>query len=208
MAMIEAARATSTMREPRQERSKASHERMLVAAEEILATGDLDALTLAAVSRRGKVSIGSIYCRFDGKDALLHAVQLRVLDRVDARMLAQIAIAREEARSLGAIVPSLVEVMAETLRAYSAWLRPLMQRATFDPVVARTGKASYAATAAAVRAALLAHRGEIRQPDPARAVDRPIAFSMPPLPAILASDPPRRLPGKAIGSCSSRICRA
>ncbi|MFD2781348.1 TetR/AcrR family transcriptional regulator [Novosphingobium pokkalii] len=169
--MIEAARATSTMREPRQERSKASHERMLVAAEEILATGDLDALTLAAVSRRGKVSIGSIYCRFDGKDALLHAVQLRVLDRVDARMLAQIAIAREEARSLGAIVPSLVELMAETLRAYSAWLRPLMQRATFDPVVARTGKASYAATAAAVRAALLVHRAEIRQPDPARAVD-------------------------------------
>jgi AcrR family transcriptional regulator len=207
MAMIEAARATSTMREPRQERSKASHERMLVAAEEILATGDLDALTLAAVSRRGKVSIGSIYCRFDGKDALLHAVQLRVLDRVDARMLAQIAIAREEARSLGAIVPSLVEVMAETLRAYSAWLRPLMQRATFDPVVARTGKA-YAATAAPFGLRCWPTGAKSASPIRRARSIWPIAFSMPPLPAILASDPPRRLPGKAIGSCSSRICRA
>ncbi|NMN03540.1 MULTISPECIES: TetR/AcrR family transcriptional regulator [unclassified Novosphingobium] len=168
---MEEAHLAPSVRVPRQGRSKASYERMLVAAEELLVTKGGEAFTLSEVSRLGQVSIGSIYCRFESKDALVQSVQLRVLDRVDTRMLTQVVAAREAAGSLVAIVPLLVEAVAETLREHAPLLRPLMQRATHDPIVAQTGKASYASTAAAVRSALLAHRAEIRQDDPERAVD-------------------------------------
>lgn len=168
--MTKDAGLATVVRAPQQGRSKASYERMLAAAEELLSTRGADDFTLSEVSRKGKVSIGSIYLRFESKDALLHAVQLRVLERVDTRMMAQIAEARASAATLSALVPVLVEAMAETLREFADLMRPLMARATDDPLVAQTGKASYAKTANAIQDALLAHRDEIHHGDPERAV--------------------------------------
>ncbi|HZV09651.1 MAG TPA: TetR/AcrR family transcriptional regulator, partial [Novosphingobium sp.] len=161
----------TALRAPMQGRSKASYERMLAAAEALLVAHGSDEFTLAEVSRKGRVSIGSIYNRFESKDALLHAVQLRIMERVDAQMHARIAAARQSAASLGALVPALIEAIAETLRECADLMRPLMQRASSDPLVAATGKASYAATANAFKEALLVHAGEIAYPDRLRAVD-------------------------------------
>src|SRR5439155_8476116 len=61
-------------REPLQGRSRASFERMLEAAEKLLVERGSDEFTLSDVSKAGKVSIGSIYCRFDSKDDLIRAV--------------------------------------------------------------------------------------------------------------------------------------
>lgn len=161
----------TTVRAPQQGRSKASYERMLAAAEELLASRGSDEFTLNEVSKTGKVSIGSIYCRFDSKDALIHAVQFRVLERVNEEMMAQIAAARENARDLPELVALLVDAVAETLRKHAAVMRPLMLRASSDPVVAQTGKQSYAETAAAFGTAILAYRDAIRQDDPDRAIE-------------------------------------
>lgn len=160
----------ATVREPQQGRSRASFERMLAAAEELLAERGNDDFTLNEVGKRGKVSIGSIYCRFDSKDDLVRAVQVRVLERVNAEQLAMVARAREEASDLIALVERLVDDMAELLRRFADVMRPFMLRASTDPVVAATGKRRYAEVADAIHAALLDHRDEIRQPDPERAV--------------------------------------
>lgn len=161
----------STLRAPVQGRSKASYERMLAAAEALLVEHGSDDFTLLDVSRAGKVSIGSIYNRFESKEALLHAVQLRVLQRLDQAMLDRIASVRAAHDGLPPLVVGLVETLAETLREFAPQLRPLMARAHTDAHVAAVGKVSYAQTAQAFMDALLAHGAEIRNADPQRAVD-------------------------------------
>lgn len=162
---------STALRAPVQGRSKASYERMLAAAETLMAAAGSDDFTLQEVSKKGKVSIGSIYNRFESKDALLHAVQLRVLERVDKQMGAMLDEARNGADTLDKLVVALTRAVGETLKENADIMRPLMLRATNDPLVAATGKASFVATANAVKGALLLHSREMKQPDPLRAVD-------------------------------------
>lgn len=162
---------STALRAPVQGRSKASYERMLAAAEALMAAAGSDEFTLQEVSKKGKVSIGSIYNRFESKDALLHAVQLRVLERVDRQMGTMLDEARNGASTLDQLVVALTRAVGETLKENADIMRPLMLRATNDPLVAATGKASFVTTANAVKGALLLHSGEMKQPDPLRAVD-------------------------------------
>jgi len=162
---------TTALRAPVQGRSKASYERMVAAAEALMVSRGSDDFTLIEVSKQGKVSIGSIYNRFESKDALLHAVQYRVLEQLDAKMEERIGAARAQAVDLTSLVIGIVLAEAETLNEFADRMRPLMLRASSDPVVSRTGKNSYADNAKSVKDAMLAYRAEIRQPDPERAVD-------------------------------------
>lgn len=158
-------------RVPQQGRSKASFERMLATAEELMTQRGSDEFTLNEVAKHGKVSIGSIYCRFASKDDLIHVVQLRVLERVDTDMLAAIAGVQERCGDLIDRVHDLVQSVAEVLRRYAEVLRPLMLRASGDPVIASIGKRSYSRTSEAVIDALLTCEREIRHPDPRHAAD-------------------------------------
>lgn len=162
---------STALRAPVQGRSKASYERMLAAAEALMAAAGSDEFTLQEVSKKGKVSIGSIYNRFESKDALLHAVQLRVLERVDKQMGAMLDEARNGASTLDQLVVALTRAVGETLRENADIMRPLMLRATNDPLVSATGKASFVATANAVKGSLLLYSTQMKQPDPLRAVD-------------------------------------
>jgi len=56
------------------------------------------------------------------------------------------------------------------LRSHAEILRPLMHRASTDPVVAGRGKQGYAKLSEAVHIALTERRGEIRHCDPDRAI--------------------------------------
>lgn len=144
---------------------------MLVAAEQLMRErGDVQAFTLVDVARTGQISIGSIYNRFPSKDALVGAVQGRMLERIDASMHAGLASAEAGAHDFVGLVAALIDTLAETLRTHAEDLRPLMQHAHVDPLVAATGKRSFAATANHFAAALLRRRAAIRHPDPERAV--------------------------------------
>lgn len=161
----------STLRAPVQERSRESYERMMAAAEQLLGErGDGD-FTLSEVSRAASVSIGSIYNRFENKEALLHAVQLRVLERVNRQMGERIAGAICTHAGLDQLVQRLVEAIAETLRAHAGPMAALMRIASSDPQVSATGKRYHSATFQTYTAALLAHRKEIARAQPERAVD-------------------------------------
>ena len=162
---------SSALRAPLQGRSRQSYERMMTAAEALLAERGNGDFTLNEVSKRGKVSIGSIYNRFEGKDALLHAVQLRVLERVNNEMGGRIESAVVNSCDLDELVTQLVEAVAESLRAHAAPMSALMQIATDDEHVSVTGKAFYAQTVEAFCGAILDHRGKIARPDPERAVE-------------------------------------
>ncbi|MFF9351921.1 TetR/AcrR family transcriptional regulator [Streptomyces sp. NPDC014734] len=68
---------------PLQARSRAALQRILVAAEQVLAATGFDEFTMAAVADRAGLSVGAIYRRFEGKEQLLNAVKDRLLARVE-----------------------------------------------------------------------------------------------------------------------------
>lgn len=164
------AKLASTLRAPVQGRSRESYERMMTAAEQLLGARGSGEFTLAEVSRAGRVSIGSIYNRFENKEALLHAVQLRILERVNREMSERLAGQLGSDEGLDHLVLRLVEVIAETLRAHAGPMAALMRIATEDPQVSATGKRFYSETVQTYAEALLDHREDIARSHPERAV--------------------------------------
>jgi AcrR family transcriptional regulator len=69
-------------REPRQERSTASTERMLDAATAILAQSGLEGLTVERVVELSETSMGTFYLRFENRQGLINALHRRFLQTV------------------------------------------------------------------------------------------------------------------------------
>ncbi|HEX3829246.1 MAG TPA: TetR/AcrR family transcriptional regulator [Sporichthyaceae bacterium] len=73
-------------REPMQRRSVARVQRMLDAAQELVAEVGYDALTTTLIAERAGVSIGSLYQFFPDKQAVVRAVALRNLEMFSDRL--------------------------------------------------------------------------------------------------------------------------
>jgi len=69
-------------REPMQERSTASTERMLDAASAILAQSGLEGLTVERVVELSETSMGTFYLRFENRQGLIDALHRRFLQTV------------------------------------------------------------------------------------------------------------------------------
>src|SRR5215470_5942563 len=96
-----------------QQRSQATTDLLLEAAEELLREGGADAATLRAIANRAVVSLGIVYRRFPDKDAVLRAVYTRFFERVaaaNARGLATLRLRRAPAKR---IVATLVTGIGE-----------------------------------------------------------------------------------------------
>ncbi len=156
---------TNHARAPKQRRSKQSFDRMIDAATEILNEGGLAALTLAEVSRRSRVSIGSIYCRVDSKEDLIREVQTRVLTDMDHEFAALVNRVRRKSLPLRELVPTMVRELALYLRRHAALLTAFMQRGAVDPIVESVGMRSFAQNALDFKLILLERHTEFRHPD-------------------------------------------
>lgn len=152
--------AGAAVRAPQQGRSKASFERMLAAARELMLERRSEDFTLQDVSERGNVSIGSIYLRFESKDSLVRAVIIAGLEELGARQDAMIHTVRESARRLAEFVPRYVEAYAEVLREHAPLLRLAMDRAARDPLISEPGKVSANRAATLAAEALLSFADE------------------------------------------------
>lgn len=160
-----ASAAKSMSRQPQQGRSRASLERMLAAARELMLERGSEEFTLQEVSQRGNVSIGSIYLRFESKDNLVRAVIRNSDDELGAAEEAMFAKLRAECNSLVTFVPHYVEAYAEVLRQFAPLLRLSMDRASFDPQVSGPGKLRAKAAANSTTVAFLAFADGIAGPD-------------------------------------------
>jgi AcrR family transcriptional regulator len=159
---------------PQQERSRASFERVLAAGAALLEEEGYDGFTLAGVSSRAKVSIGSIYARVKSKDDLFYVIQ----DRFMAGSEASPAFATDpesyaELPTKGLLV-QIVHDVGGIFQANPRLLRVFMHRGIVDPVVAARSSRSVSGFAAAFEGLLLTRRDEIVQEDPELAVD--VAF--------------------------------
>ena len=158
-------------RKPKQTRSQQSFDRMLDAATQILEEGGLSALTLSEVSRRSKVSIGSIYCRVDGKEDLLRAVQARALAQMDREFALLLTRVRRRALPLRELVPIMVKELGNFLRRHSQMLSAFMQQASTDAVIQATGAKSWQQTSLDFKLIILERRDEFGHPDPEHAAE-------------------------------------
>ncbi len=144
---------------------------MLDAADDILSKEGIAALTLAEVSRRSGVSIGSIYCRVDSKEDLLRALHVRVLDRMDLEFSAAMNRLRRKRMPLGELISALVRELANFHRRHAPALAAFIELASTDELIEKIGKRHYAQVALDFRLLLLERKDEFVHPDPERAAD-------------------------------------
>jgi len=159
---------------PQQARSRASYERMLTAAEKLMVKRGNDDFTLTEVAKVGKVSIGSIYLRFDSKDDLVRAVHSRVLAQIGAEQDAMMQQIRESAVTLDAFSRQFVDAYAELLKRFSPVLRPIMFRAIYDESISAIGKSSAENLVREAEGQLMRFSGEFGREDHARLVSNVI----------------------------------
>lgn len=161
----------SYLKEPKQSRSKASLERLLNATCELLVEKGYKDFTLQEVSKRAKVSIGSIYNRFKSKEDLIRLLQQRELDSLEIETAMVITRIRRKKLKLRALVPETITEYANLLDKHKGILRPLMEVSAIDEVVLAYGKKHAAQNIEDFIQLLLECKDEISQPDPTRAVN-------------------------------------
>ena len=156
----------------KQARSRATLDRLLRAAEEVLARDGLDGATVPAIARRAGVSVGIVYRRFPDKDALLRAVYERFFARSRESNRATL----DPACWVGVPLPDVVRaVIAGMVRGYEqhrSLLRALFRYAEThpDPEFRRRAGELSSEAFALVGDLVLASRARLRHPDPAAAV--------------------------------------
>ncbi len=159
-------------RQPKQDRSRTSLRRLLETAESMLASDGYAQFTLQALSKRAKVSIGSIYNLFESKQALVRDLQVRFLERVERVHAQVINDLRRNNLPLKRLVPTAVRDYGEYLRDHAELLRVFMEIAPSDPIVSANGKKYAAQAMKDFELLLLDRRDDIRHPDPEHAVAR------------------------------------
>lgn len=157
---------TVLRRAPKQERSRATYDKILTAAEELMRHRGTDDFTLAEVCKLAKVSMGAIYDKFESKDDLVHAVHDRMIVSVNSVLTQRIEAVAQAAKTLGELIPGIVEVVGETFREFAPILRPMILRSAVDRKIEENGYKAHFETVALVHREILAYRQEITHPDP------------------------------------------
>src|SRR5207237_189464 len=107
------------VRPPQQQRSRESFERVLEAAVDLLETEGYAGFTLAEVSRRARVSIGSIYARVSSKDDLFYAIHERVMAQIGVENEVFSDLTRWQGLPTRRLVMEAVRELAEPFRAHA-----------------------------------------------------------------------------------------
>jgi len=157
-------------RKPQQDRSILSMARMLDAAEAVFAEGGDNALTVEAVIKRAKTSVGSFYSRFGDRDGLLQSMHERFLLRIGGAAHVAVAAAGNEKTLAGAIEVFLSHVFTAT-QEYRNSARFFVLHRSADPNLRAQGIRANAVFAGIFTSLVLRHSEEIAHAHPATATD-------------------------------------
>ena len=120
-------------RSPRQARSRASRERILDAAEAVVAARGFEAAAVAEVVARAGSSVGVFYARFRDKRGLLHALYERFHRDAQARLDAALDPERWAAAPTAPLVHALVRTLVDLHRERRGLARAFAVEAARDP---------------------------------------------------------------------------
>jgi AcrR family transcriptional regulator len=155
----------------RQERSRRTLDRLLDAAEQVLAEHGLEGATVPAIARQAGTSVGAVYRRFTDKDALLRAVHDRFFARVADANRSALDPARWAGVPARTVATAVVRGIVRGHREYRGLMRALLLFAEThpDPAFRRAAAERSGAAFDQLGGLLLARRGELAHADPENA---------------------------------------
>lgn len=157
-------------RKPQQARSILSMARMLDAAEVLFAEGGEEALTVEAVVKRSKTSVGSFYARFGDRGGLLEAMHERFLERLGAGSQMAIQAAVRQKTLVGALEVLITHVFA-VVREYRNSARFFFLHRSTDQKLRAQGIQANAFFARMFADLVLRYQNEVAHAKPAIAAD-------------------------------------
>jgi AcrR family transcriptional regulator len=174
--MIQQRDQPPSVRQPQQKRSERSLARVLKATEKLLNDHHFDDLSVDVIAQAAKVSIGSFYARFGGKEALLPLLYERYRQTMD---LADRSLEECTAATLDGLVETIIASQVTRFRTHRGLLRTLAFRErnqihNTDNQMVRWAKLATRRRAAAFQK----FANEIEHPDPAAAIEYGLFFAM------------------------------
>lgn len=158
------------VRAPQQARSQETLDRILDAAETLVAEKGFEDTTVADVVARANSSVGAFYTRFRDKEGLLYALYERYLAQATATADLALDPARWEGADIGTILREVLRFLVGIFREQAGLIRAFVLRNHVDPEFrARQERLSHYVSSR-LAALLLERVAEIRHPRPARAV--------------------------------------
>lgn len=184
---------------PRQARSQRTLEKLLDAAERILLSRGLEAVTVPEVVREAGSSVGSFYARFPDKRALLETVHERACVQTLERADALLDPARWDGVPLGEIVEAGVRVAVEIYGSRRNIMNAFAQAFAGDVGFAARRARSAKDIRDRLARLVLTKREDIAHPEPEVAIDMSLravtatleqrnAFSVSRLPEVEVDD--------------------
>jgi AcrR family transcriptional regulator len=158
-------------RPPQQVRSRATLDRILDSAEQVLTEKSFGEATLAEIMDRAGVTVGAFYRRFPDKDALLHHLDERFFSELHRRAEEVLNAERWEGAGARQIIDEFAVQAVDVYSTRRGLLRSLFLRARTDTVLQQSAMRVNEHFIARLRAVLLPRQAEIRHPEPERAVE-------------------------------------
>jgi len=155
------------IRPPQQARSQETLDRILDAAEVLIAAKGFDDTPISEIVSRAGSSVGAFYTRFEDKDALIHALYERFLEQAMATSDVALDPDRWAGCGVGEILDSVVRFLVSIYREQQGLLAAFAIRTRTHPEFrARQERLSHYVSEQ-LCALLLARSEEISHPDPA-----------------------------------------
>jgi AcrR family transcriptional regulator len=140
-----------------QERSRATRERLLAAAEKVFAEKGYDGAKLSDIAEEAGVSVGAVYFRFKDKDALFQAIAETFTEDARARVGSYIAEAHQS--PVEDVLRNFVMRTAENFGTHRGLFRAIIERGFDHPGVMTIMFAFRDEIARALEDVLRAHGG-------------------------------------------------
>lgn len=157
------------VRPPQQARSRETLDRLLDAAEALVAEKGFDDTPVAEVARRAGSSVGAFYSRFKDKEGLLHALYERWLFEATATADAALDPERWDGATVPEVLSSVVRFLVQIYREQGGLMRAFALRHHVDPEFRARQERLSNYVSDRLTALVLARRNEIRHRDPERA---------------------------------------
>jgi AcrR family transcriptional regulator len=156
-----------------QDRGRLTVDRLLDAAEHLLAHDGLEAATVPAIAEAADLAVGTVYKRFPDKDALLRAAYMRFFTRSAEKAAVALAPSLWADHSAYSLIATLLPALIQSYRKDRTLYRALFQFAEThsDAKFRAQAEQMVIDAASSIGALLRARRAEMTHADPDAAVD-------------------------------------
>ncbi len=127
------------VRPPQQQRSAETLERLLDAAEAIIAEKGVENASVAEIAKRAESSIGAFYARFHDKEGLLRYLFDRFGEQAEATAVAALDPARWDGVPLRQALETMIRFIIAVLHEKRGLIAAMLARMATDPALGQLG---------------------------------------------------------------------